>query len=92
LALTQQQAILGIILVMPPFVMLSGFATPVENMPIWMQWFTTINPARWSFVIVKGIFMKGMEMREVFMYCIPLVFISLTTLTAAGIMFKRRME
>ncbi len=92
LSLTQQQAILGVILVMPPFTMLSGFATPIENMPNWMQWLTVINPARWYMVIVKGVFMKGMGAWEVFLNCIPLAAISLITLTAAGIMFRRRME
>jgi len=92
LALTQQQAILGIALVMPPFAMLSGFATPVENMPEWLQWITVVNPVRWYLIIVKGVFLKGMGAAEVFLNCIPLVFIALTTLTAAGIMFKRRIE
>jgi len=92
LSLTQQQAILGVILVMPPFALLSGFATPVENMPDWMQWLTVINPARWFMVIVKGIFLKGMGLAEVFLNCIPLFFIALTTMTAAAVMFRRRME
>ena len=92
LSVTQQQAILGIILVMPPCVMLSGFATPVENMPGWMQWITVINPVRWYLVIVKGVFMKGMGGAEAFLNCIPLIFISIATLSIAGIMFKRRME
>ena len=92
LALTQQQAILGVILVMPPFVMLSGFATPVENMPEWLQWLTVINPVRWYLVIVKGVFMKGMGTVEVFLNCIPLALISMVTLTAAAMMFRRRME
>lgn len=92
LSMTQQQAILGIVLVMPPFAMLSGFATPVENMPEWMQWFTVLNPVRWYLVIVKGVFMKGMGAWEVFLNCIPLAFISLFTLVAAVTMFRRRME
>ena len=92
LSLTQQQAILGVILIMPPFVMLSGFATPVENMPNWLQWFTVINPVRWYLVIVKGVFLKGMGAGEVFLNCIPLALIAMATLTAATVMFRRRME
>ena len=92
LSLTQQQAILGVFLVMPPFIMLSGFATPVENMPNWMQWLTVINPVRWYMVIVKGVFMKGMGAAEVFLNCLPLALISIVTLTAAAVMFRRRME
>ena len=92
LSLTQQQAILGVMLIMPPFIMLSGFATPVENMPNWLQWCTVINPVRWYMVIVKGVFMKGMGAGEVFLNCIPLALILVVTLTAAGMMFRRRME
>ena len=92
LSLTQQQAILGVILVLPPSVMLSGFATPVENMPDWLQWFTVIDPVRWYLVIVKGVFLKGMGVGEVFLNCIPLALIAAATLTAAAIMFRRRME
>ena len=92
LSLTQQQAILGTILVLPPSIMLSGFATPVENMPDWMQWFTVINPVRWFLVIVKGVFMKGMQTHEVFLNCIPLALISVATMSVASIMFRKRME
>ena len=92
LSMTQQQAVLGVILVLPPSAMLSGFATPVENMPDWLQTLTVINPVRWYIVIVKGVFIKGMDTGEVLLNCIPLVLISLATLSAAAVMFKRRME
>ncbi|MDR0703475.1 MAG: ABC transporter permease [Planctomycetaceae bacterium] len=92
LSMTQQQATLGVILVLPASIMLSGFVTPVENMPQWMQQITIINPVRWYLVIVKGIFMKGMEPSEVALNCIPLVILAVVTLSAAAVMFKRRME
>ena len=92
LAMTQQQAILGVILVLPASIMLSGFATPVENMPIWLQYCTVVNPVRWYLIIVKGVFLKGMELQEVMLNSIPLIFLSFATLAAATVMFKRRME
>lgn len=92
LSMTQQQAILGVILILPAAVMLSGFATPVENMPDWMQGITVVNPVRWYLVIVKGVFLKGMGVHEVMLNCIPLALLSVVTLTAASMMFKRRME
>ena len=92
ISLTQQQAILGVILILPPSIMLSGFATPVENMPDWLQWFTIINPVRWYLVIVKGLFLKGMGGSAVLLNCIPIAMIAVATLTAAGMMFRRRME
>lgn len=92
LSMTQQQAILGVILVLPASIMLSGFTTPVENMPSWMQSLTMINPVRWYLVIVKGVFLKGMGLRETALNCIPLILLSFATLTAAAVMFKHRME
>ena len=39
---------------------LSGFASPVENMPDWLQTLTLANPIRYFIVIVKGVFLKAM--------------------------------
>lgn len=92
LSMTQQQAILGVILVLPAAIMLSGFTTPVENMPLWLQNLTVLNPVRWYLVIVKGVFLKEMGPHEVARNCVPLAILSVVTLTAATMMFKRRME
>lgn len=92
LAMTQQQAILGIFVFMPPAVMLSGFATPVENMPGWLQTATLANPLRHFLVIVKGIFLKAMPARFVFENMWPMLIIGVFTLTSAGWFFRRRLE
>jgi ABC-2 type transport system permease protein len=47
LSQTQQQAILGSFVFMSPAVLLSGFATPIENMPGWLQILTYANPLRY---------------------------------------------
>ena len=57
---TQQQAILGTFSIMVPMMLLSGFASPVENMPDWLQYVTLANPIRFFIVIVKGVFLKAM--------------------------------
>ena len=44
---TQQQAILGSFVVMLPSFLLSGFATPVSNMPQWLQPFTDFIPLKY---------------------------------------------
>ncbi|MDR1957560.1 MAG: ABC transporter permease [Planctomycetaceae bacterium] len=92
MSMTQQQAILGCFLIMPPSIMLSGFATPVENMPAWFQVMTLADPVRWFMVIIKGLFLKGMSVYAVFANMIPLLLIAAVTLSAAVFMFKRRME
>jgi ABC-2 type transport system permease protein len=92
LSMTQQQAILGAFVFMPPAVILSGFATPIENMPGWLQDFTVVNPLRWFLVIVRGIFLKDMPPADVLANTLPMVAIAVVTLTAATWLFKRRME
>jgi ABC-2 type transport system permease protein len=92
LSLTQQQAILGTFATMVPMVLLSGFASPVENMPDWMQTATLANPVRHFIVIVKGVFLKGMPMADVLHSLWPLAGIAVATLSAATWLFRRRTE
>ncbi len=44
---------------MLPVIILSGFIFPVSSMPVPLQWFSHIVPAKWYLVIVKGIMLKG---------------------------------
>jgi ABC-2 type transport system permease protein len=92
LCMTQQQAILGAFVFMPPAVILSGFATPIENMPPWLQECTLTNPLRWFLIIVRGVFLKDMPAADVLSNTLPMVVIAIATLTAASWLFKRRME
>jgi ABC-2 type transport system permease protein len=91
LARTQQQAILGSFVFMVPAMLLSGFASPVENMPDWLQVLTLANPVRHFMVIVKGIFLKNMPAADVLSNLGPLVVIAGVTLSASAWLFRRRM-
>ncbi|MEO3433723.1 ABC transporter permease [Inquilinus sp. CAU 1745] len=92
LSATQQQAILGAFLFASPAILLSGFATPVDNMPEWLQAVTIVNPLRHFLTIVQGIFLKDLPAEQVIAGTIPLALIALCTLTAAAWLFRRRME
>lgn len=92
LARTQQQAILYSFMFMVPAMLLSGFATPIENMPDWLQTLTLVNPIRHFMVILKGLFLKDLPAIEVVRHLAPLVAIAAVTLTAANWLFRRRME
>ncbi len=89
---TQQQAMLGTFIVMVPSVMISGFATPIENMPVWLQYFTYVIPMRYMLIISKGIFLKNINASIVMHNIWPLVLIACFTLTASGWFFRRRLE
>jgi drug efflux transport system permease protein len=92
LSMTQQQAILGAFLFMAPATLLSGFATPIENMPSWLQTLTLVNPLRHFLVVTRGVFLKGISFEDVVTNTVPLFFIAVVTLTAAAWLFRRRME
>jgi ABC-2 type transport system permease protein len=92
LAATQQQAILGAFLFAAPAILLSGFATPIENMPPWLQPLTEVNPLRHFLVVVKGVFLKDLPAAEVIANTWPLALIALVTLSCAAWLFRRRME
>lgn len=92
LSQTQQQAFLGSFLFAAPAILLSGFASPVENMPDWLQQFTLINPLRHFIVVVNGVFTKDMPTINVVDNTWPLAVIALCTLSAAAWLFRRRLE
>ena len=88
---TQQQAILSVMTFMMPAVLLSGFISPIEDMPAALQYLTYLNPVRFFMVLSRGIFLKGMGLEDVIINVIPLILISIITLTFAGMTFKRRL-
>lgn len=89
---TQQQASLGTFVFVSPAVLLSGFATPIENMPQWMQYITYINPLRYIIVIAKGSFLKAMPFDIVMSNIWPMALIAIFTLTGTTWFFKRRLD
>jgi drug efflux transport system permease protein len=92
LSQTQQQAFLGTFLFAAPAILLSGFATPVENMPDWLQAITQADPLRHFLVIVRGIFLRGMPASDVAANIVPLILIAAFTLSVAAWLFRQRME
>jgi len=42
-----------------PTVMLSGFMFPVENMPLPLRIVSNLVPAKWYYIIVKSVMIKG---------------------------------
>ncbi len=87
---TQQQAFLGAFAVLLPFALLSGFATPVENMPWWLQFLTTINPLAHMLRLMQGLFLKGASVASLAQDLVKLVEIALCTTAAAVLLFRRK--
>ena len=92
LSQTQQQAFLGMFLVTVPLILLSGFATPVDNMPGWLQVIAYANPCRHFLVVSEGVFLKNMPAAVILANTWPLAVIASVTLTVSAILFRARME
>lgn len=89
---TQQQAILGTYIFTSPSILLSGFATPIENMPYWLQIFTYLIPLRYILVILKGSFLKAMPPDVILNNTWPIAIIAILTLTVSTYFFRSRLE
>jgi len=59
---TQQQAMMSAFFFIFPAMLLSGFAFPIENMPVPVQWLTYLNPLRYYLIIIRSVFLKGIGM------------------------------
>jgi ABC-2 type transport system permease protein len=92
LVANQQQAMMGIMVFMMPAMMLSGFASPVQNMPAWLQWITMINPLTHFMVIMRGVFLRDMPFWLVAERIWPMAVIATVTITAAAWLFRRRTQ
>jgi len=71
---TQQEAFLAMFLLLLPAIILSGFLYPIDTMPEAFQRLTLANPLRHFLEIVRGIFLRGAGVAE--------LWVQLTTLTA----------
>jgi ABC-2 type transport system permease protein len=91
LSMTLQQSLLGGFLFIMPSVLLSGFATPITNMPAWVQKITLINPLRYMLIILRGTYLEGKSFELIMDELWPMAIISLVTLSVAAWLFRRRM-
>lgn len=89
---TQQQAILGTFAIGVPAVLMSGFATPVENMPIVLQWLAQAIPLTHYLIILQGSFLKALPPSEVFANAWPMAVIALVTLSAATLFVRGKLQ
>jgi ABC-2 type transport system permease protein len=89
---TQQQAILGTFAAAVPMVLLSGFATPVENMPEFLQLIAEAIPVKHFLIILEGSFLKAMPPAEIWRNAWPMGLLSVITLVMAVGLVKSRLQ
>lgn len=86
---TQQQAsFTTTFFILPPFLFLSGFAFPIENMPTWIQPLTYLVPLRYYLVILRGVFLKGVGLAELWPNYIAILIFGVLILAASFWRFR----
>lgn len=90
IALTQQQAILGVFTFLAPAIILSGFATPIANMPEWCQILSLGNPIRYMMELIRSLYLRDPDPAVALRLIWPMAAIGLVTLWAATLLFRKR--
>ncbi|QDT88750.1 ABC transporter permease [Gimesia algae] len=91
LSTTQQQGLLGAFMFLVPAIILSGFATPIANMPSIVQKLTYLNPMRYFMIILRSVFLEGTPFELLIDQFWPMAIIGIVTLGTAAWLFRRRM-
>ncbi len=90
---TQQQAMMtSAFFVMMPFVLLSGFIFPVENMPDFIQYVAAFIPLKYYLTIVRDLFLKGSGFADVWREALILLAWGLGILTLATFKFRKKLD
>ncbi len=77
---------------MMPVILLSGFIFPIENMPMVLQWFCQVMPAKWFIVIIKSIMLKGVGIGYVWKETLILIGMTILFLSISLKKFKIRLD
>jgi ABC-2 type transport system permease protein len=88
---TQQQAMMTAFFFMLPAFMLSGFVYPIANMPVIVQWLTYLNPLRYYLVIIRGVFLKGLNLHVLWPQMLALAGLGTVMLALAAGRFRKTM-
>jgi ABC-2 type transport system permease protein len=90
---SQQQAAMTMqFFIFIPFLYLSGFTFPIENMPRWIQYITYVIPLRYFLEIVRDIFLKGDGFINLWPQMLAMFGIGVVMLTLSTMRFHKKLE
>ncbi len=87
---TQQQAIFLAFTFFVPVVMTSGYISPIENMPQFFRLIASINPLNYYLVIIKGIFLKDINIFPVIKNLFPLIIMTILMMILTHYIFEKK--
>lgn len=90
-AQTQVAALLFSFMTMLPSVLLSGFMFPRSEMPSIIYWFSFVIPATYFIEILRGIVLRGADLRDLVPQTIGLTTCCVVILTASVTRFRKQL-
>jgi ABC-2 type transport system permease protein len=89
---TQQQAMMTSFMFATPAFMLSGFAFPIRNMPLVVQYCTYLNPLRYFMEIVRTLFLKGTGVEVLWRQMLAMLIFGVAMLLLSTSRFRKRLD
>jgi ABC-2 type transport system permease protein len=88
---TQHEATLTSFFFILPFIILSGFMFPIENMPRVIQYITYAIPVRYFLEIIRGIFLRGVGLDYLWPQTLALAAFGIGMLALSAARFSKRL-
>jgi ABC-2 type transport system permease protein len=88
----QQAMMIAIFAVMMPMIFLSGFAFPIENMPVIIQYISYIIPLKYFITIIRGVIIKGLGLADLWVDALVLFGMGVFILIFSSLRFRKRLE
>lgn len=92
IANTQQEAFITVMVTMLPSIFLSGFFFPIEAMPVFLQYVSTLVPLRYYLVIIRALLLKGVGVEALQTEIIALTLFAVFIMGAAALRFRKRLD
>jgi ABC-2 type transport system permease protein len=87
---TQQQAMFISWFFAVIFILMSGLFTPIENMPVWAQQSTLLNPVAYMVKVLRSILLKGSNFRDIQFEFVAISAYALSMLSIAVLSYRKR--
>lgn len=89
---TQRMAmLLSMTISLLPSFLLSGFAFPIEDMPRFLQLVTYLVPAKYFLNILRGIFLKGIGIRVLWVNAVWLLIFDIFMILISSLKFRKKL-
>lgn len=90
-ARTQQQAFMGAFFFIMPAILLSGFVTPVDNMPSWLRPLTVLDPTRHFVEVLRSVLLKDASVPELGAQLVAMAGLGITVFTCSALLLRRKL-